>query len=437
MWRNFHTPFKKKVNLLNNNRLIWILSGQLYSSPTNSFINFYPDYKLNRYSYIFRTKIINHHNGFITFLNNKKDLYQRIIKISKLKYCFKNSNLTRLTKITQQKNYLIEIENQKYLIKLQELNSRTYFQLSTNNNLGTLVSNTFRTLTGGILYYNYRNSLKSPDKNKLIPYINRNIPNLKYKSIASYRTIIWLGEESHQVNCEPSFLLVEDGDFISEKFELIPGLYSKTSGIVTIQQKNNIIQTISIKSGLVYEGKKFKNIAKKIFYPGELLFSNIFIKFLSFCEHRIGKNMDQLIIRPIEIYEFSHSDINSRKCDNIQEVLFEPKLIYSYKPNQIIKVVKNLNLISNFINFKLGSYLNKNIEIELVRNKKTKFINFQLNEKISLNNYLVPQLRYKNIHSSFLVQSNQFIDQYSILGYLEAITSNSLEIVKFKLKKKI
>lgn len=427
---------KKKVNLLNNNRLIWILSGQLYNSPTNSFINFYPDYKLNRSSYIFRTKLINHHNGFVTFINNKKDLYQRVIKISKIKYCFKNSNLKRLTKSTQQKNYLLEIENDQYLIKLQKLNSRNYLQLSANNNLGTLITNTFRTLTGGTIYYNYRNSLKSADKNKLISYINRNSTNLKYKSIASYRTIIWLGEESHQVNCEPSFLLVEDGDFISEKFELIPGLYSKTSGIVTIQQKNNIIQTISIKAGLVYEGKKFKNTAKKIYYPGELLFSNIFIKSLSFCEQRIGKNMNQLIIRPIEIYELSHSDINSKNLLTSQEILFKPKLTYSYKPNQIIKVAKNLNLISNFINVKLGSSLNKNLEIELFRNNKTKLINFQTNEKIPLNNYLLPQLRYKNIQSSFLVQSNQFIDQYSILGYLEAITSNSLEIVKFKLKKK-
>jgi hypothetical protein len=43
----FMPQLKKKVNLLNNNKLIWILSGQLYNSPNNSFINFYPDYKLN------------------------------------------------------------------------------------------------------------------------------------------------------------------------------------------------------------------------------------------------------------------------------------------------------------------------------------------------------------------------------------------------------
>ena len=61
-------------------------------------------------------------------------------------------------------------------------NAKTYFQLSNNKNLGTLVSNTFRTLTGGILYYNYQNSLRSNEKNKLISYKNRNRLNLKYKS---------------------------------------------------------------------------------------------------------------------------------------------------------------------------------------------------------------------------------------------------------------
>jgi hypothetical protein len=81
--------------------------------------------------------------------------------------------------------------------------------------------------------------------------------------------------------------------------------------LLLIRQKNNLVQTISIKSGLVYEGKKFKNTAKKLYYPGEIIFSNIPIKKLSFCEHIIGKNTEQLLVRPIEIYEFPHSNINS------------------------------------------------------------------------------------------------------------------------------
>ena len=77
----FMPRLKQKSNLLNNNKLIWILSGQLYNSPMRSFINFYSDYKLNKYSYIFRTKIINHYNGYIEFCNEKLSLYERIIQV--------------------------------------------------------------------------------------------------------------------------------------------------------------------------------------------------------------------------------------------------------------------------------------------------------------------------------------------------------------------
>ena len=436
----FIPRLKKKINLINNNRLIWILSGQLYNSPRNSFINFCPDYKLNPNSYIFRTKIINQYKGFITFLNNKKDLYQRLVKISKVKYSLKNSTLQQFTKTSHQHNYLLKLENQRYLIKLQKFNSKRYLQLSLNNNLGTLITSAFTTLTGGILYYDYRNLLNYETKNKIVTYFNRDIPfcwndtSLKYKSIISHRTLFWLGEEIHDVNCEVSSLFVENGDFISEKFEIIPGLFSKTSGIVSIGQKNNVVHTISIKAGLVYEGKKFKNASKKIYYPGEVIFPNLPIKYLSFCEQKIGKNADQLIVRPIEIYEFSHSDSNFKLLKKTSSNIFQPRIVCSYKSNQTIKGAQNLNLISSFINFKSESLLNKNIDIEVFKNKKTKSVNFQIDEKISLNNYLVPQLRYKNIQSSFLVQQDQFIDRYSVLGYLESVTSNSLEIVKIKAK---
>ena len=41
-----------------------------------------------------------------------------------------------------------------------------------------------------------------------------------------------------------------------------------------------------------------------------------------------------------------------------------------------------------------------------------------MNEKLSLNNYMIPFLRYKAIQSSLLIQPKQFIDHYTILGYI-------------------
>lgn len=436
----FVPRLKKKVNLLNNNKLIWILSGQLYNSPRNSFLNFYADYKLNRHSYIFRTKIINHYSGSVEFINNKRNLYQRLIRICNEKYSFFNSNIQQLSRKIQQKNYLLNLENLKYLLKIGVKNSKFYLQLTRNYQIGTLITNTFRTLTGGILYYDHRNMIKCNQRNKKTVYLNRTNLLNKYNSLISHKTIIWLGEEIHKVNCESNVLLVEHGDFISEGFELVPCLFSKTSGIVIIRQKNGIVQTITIKCGLVYEGKKFKKNSKKLYYPGEILFSNIPVKTLSFWEHSIAKNTEQLLVRPVEIYEFSHFNHSQveiqNKFNKNSNLKLESKSVYSYKPNQIIKGTKNLNLISNFLNFEANSFLTQNANLELFNDKKTKSISIRISERINLNSYLLPNLRYKNIESCFLVQPNQFVDRYTVLAYLEAITLNSLEIVKFKIKNK-
>ena len=433
----FMPRLKKKINLLNNNKLIWILSGQLYNSPNNSFINFYPDYKLNKSTYIFRTKIMNHYPGFIEFVHNQQSLYQQAIKITNYKYSFLNSSLKKLTKPVLHKNYLLELENSKYLVKIKESNSKSYLQLAKHEQLGRLITNKFRTLTGGILYYDYRNIFKFNEINKSIDYLDRSKLKIigfypekleeDYRSIISHRTIIWLGEEFHEVDNQQDTLFVEDGDLISKGFELTSKLFSKTSGIVTIRQKNNLIQTISIKSGLVYEGQNFKNISKKVYYPGEVIFSNIPIKKLSFCEHIVGKKPEQLLIRPIELYELPYSKSTFK---------LETKIIYSYKSNKILKSSKNLNLAIHRLTLKNNKLLNNPVNIELINNKKTNSVNFKINEKLNLNNYISPSLKYKNLQSCLLIQKNQFVDSYTLLGYLEAITPNLLEIVKFKVKKK-
>ena len=434
----FIPKLKQKVNLLNNNKLIWILSGQFYNSPIDSFLNFYPDYKLNKHSYIFRTKLVNHYNGNVNFINNKINLQQRLVTLRNQKYLLKNANLKKFETQNYLKTHLLQIDKCKYFVTLEQKNTKNYLQLSRNEMLGTLISNAFKVITGGIVYYNFKNLLHSNSKTTIVPYYNRSNRNKFYHSIVRHKTLVWLREEFHEVNCEPNILLVEHGDFISKGFELIPGLVSKTSGLVSLIQKNTIIKTIVIKSGLVYEGKKFKKKAKKLYYPGENIFSNIIVKTLSFCEHINGKNKDQLLVRPIEIYEFAHSNQSSisklQKVDN-DIFNFTSKSIYSYKSNQIIKGTKDLNLVSNILNFKTNKSLNKNINIQLSNNQKFGYINFDVIEKLNLINSISPNLRYQNIQSCFLIQQKQFISNYTVLGYLEAVSPNSLEIVKCKIKK--
>ena len=427
----FIPKLKQKINLLNNNKFIWILSGQLYNSPINSFLNFYPDFKLNRFSSIFRTKITNHYSGSIKFINTKENLYQKVVTITNLKSSLSNSTLYKLNLSYNLGNYILKFNNLKYLIRINEKCLKKYIKLTKNETFGTLVTNSYQTLTGGVLYYNHKNCFKTDTYQSNINYMYTSVLEKKFRPKLSYKTITWLGEEIHNLNCEQTILLVEHGDFISKGFELIPGLFSKTSGFVTVNQKNSVIKNISIKSGQVYEGNKFKNTAKKVYYPGEILLDKVNVDYLSFCEHILGKTTDQLLIRPIEIYEFPYLFVSSSPNATFN---LNSKLVYPYKSGQSIKGIQSLNLIINLLTFKTNKLIGNNINLEFSINKKLNSVNLNFIETLFLNNYISPNLRYQNIQPCFLLQPYQFISRYSILGYIEAITKNSLEIVKFKTK---
>ena len=449
----FMPHLKRKINRQNNNKLIWILSGQLYNSPIQSFINFYSDYKINRYSYIFRTKIINHYSGYIEFCNKKLNLYERIIQVKNSICVFSNSKLQKLKGNQYKENYLLNLKDLKYRIRIKIKNLKSYLQITRNKQFGNLITNSFRTLTGGILYYDHRDLIRYNLENRCLMYLKRKklkayrfrkkifIKDWKEKYVSDiiHRTIIWLGEEIHKVKCDSNTLFVEPGDFIAEGFEIVPKVFSKTSGIVIMENKNNLIYTVSIKAGFLYIGQKLKNIAQKLYYPGETLLSNITIKDLSFCEHILEEQTEQLLIRPVKIYEFSRSNLFKMNSKNTIKLgldfKLKPKASYIYKSNQIINGNENLNLVSGFLKFKMEKALKTDTYIELKNDKKINSINLSIGEKLYLNNYIAPYLNYKNLQSSFLTQKTQFIDRYVILGYLESITTNSLEIVKFKIKK--
>jgi len=148
---------KTKLNSLNNNKLLWLLSGQLYNSPKNSYINFYSDYKLNKDSYIFRTKIINSYSGFITYKNLKKSLYERQITIQNNIYSLLNSSLQHLSKNIGNSTTILKFTNRKYLLNTKIKNLKTYLKITRKQKFAKLITNVYTTKTGGIVFYDWRN----------------------------------------------------------------------------------------------------------------------------------------------------------------------------------------------------------------------------------------------------------------------------------------
>ena len=477
----FIPRLRTRTNLITQNRLLWILSGQVYQAPSNSFLNFYTDHKINKNSYIFRTKLINQYSGYIKAITKKKSVLEQRIQITNDTYFLENAYAQKILNPKNNKNYLISSPNSKYLITLEDSNSKNWKRCKKYKPFISSFNNKFKTLTGGTMYYDQRIKQKSETLDKFISY---NIPyeitkedyervskihydtylktlelkidkngfmfyknflnfqemesiflRLKLKKKIVQNSLIWLPEETYKLNCDKNILLVENGNFISKNFEIIPNISSKTAGIISVVQKNNIIEEIAIKGGFVYQGKQFEQVDKNVYYPGEVIFNNIQITQPSLCENIPNKTNNQLLIRPFNIYEIPKGKnlktvfTTDVKSESIFQV--DNKINCLYKTNQKIKTSNSINLISQSININSQN----NITIELSNCFKTKRLNLKILEKLILNQYIPAHLKYTDLQSSLNVGPNQFIDSYTTLGYLESVTVNSLEIVKFKSKR--
>ncbi len=452
----FMPRLKNKINFVNKNKLLWILSGQVYQAPTNSFLNFYTDHKINKNSYVFRTKLINQYPGFVNFVRSKKDLFQSHLKIISTNSTLINSIIKKTTINKSFNKYLLIHKNLTYWINLQNKKSKLYLQTKLHQHFASLICKDYQTQTGGIPYYDLALYKQSIYTKRLTSYFRRlNIESKesefgdfifnktqinKQPLRVSSNTIVWLSEETYKLNCDKSILLVEHGSFICENFELLPGLFSKKSGIVIITQRANIIHEISIKSGLVYKGKKFKNFANKIYYPGEIIFENIKITSPSLCQRIVGKFTDQLLIRPLDIYEIPRTK-STRKLfgkNFSNDSLFNLKTSkqFLYRSNQKIKSAKNLELIKTVLDSNIKNFNENKLDIQFKSNHKYNNLKVLISENIYLPNYLPAHLKYTNIESCFLVEPNQFVDSYTTLGYFEIRSLHSLEIVKLKSKYK-
>jgi len=434
----FMPKLKSKISLTVQNKLLWILAGQVYQAPTASFFNIFSDYKINKNSFIFRSKLINQYPGYIKLINSQNNLFQQGIEILNNIYCLKNVSIERLSSSINLKNYILNINNARYIL---DVNSRGSQQLVTsllNKDFGILITNNFLTLTGGTPYYNFKLTQKKNlcFENSLY-YLND--LHKKYS-----RTLIWLSEETHTINSDNSFILIENEDWLSEKTEILPNIYSKTCGIVSIIQKSNNEQEINIKSGVIYKDFTLTDFNNQLFYPGETILDNIEINQLSLCEViKIGVSF-HLLIRPLEIYEIPRTKLlNKNVTTNIKNnsgLTLNNNLKYLYPSGKKVKQSNNLELLTKSLNLtllKTNNFKKKiDIHLNLVLEKKKNRLNFFTLEKLNWINYIPADLKYTSIQTSLTVENNQFIDSYTTCGYLESVTPKSLELVKMKSKRK-
>jgi DNA-directed RNA polymerase beta'' subunit len=448
----------QKDNSITKNTSLWIFSGRVHQAPIYSFLNFYSDYKINKNSYIFRSKCIIIQSGEVRFFKPTTSQYYSNIKILNHILQFQNCDINKF--YLAEKNLTHVLRCKSFIYELQTFRNKNLTTLT--NNFLTLITNQFKTLTGGIAYYTKEvERTKNYCINKQF-YIYNNITEI------NYQTIIWLSEEIYQVSYSSRFMSVNNNNFISEKFEIFPNFFSKTRGVVKIIEKNKIVKEISIQPGSLYEVVNVKNIKhfnNQVFYPGELLLNHIEILQVSLIEVIDTGQSIQLLIRNLEIYEVPLNKSPSKKLGKGNSLtkmtllkspyflILKNTIKCPYYSNRKIKKSNSINLIIDSLNLKIyqhqncfetknfdsldlvmQKYLEKNIKLAVRVNYEKKLISIISVQDILLSSCIPSNLKYSKINLSFIVKDGQFVTPYTTLGYFQLTTDKSLEVVKFKLK---
>ena len=320
--------------------LIWILAGDVYTIPapadivseTNSYI---------RENDILAIIEINSDYGGTVRIEPKAGDEVQIVTAS---LSLENALIKVNTTVSGTENgYVLEFtDRSKFSIQCSPGNKITNGQV-----VAELMDSTYQTPTGGFIQYvNY-----DPSKNK------RNY------DVTDEVNFYWIPEETHEINKDVSLLLVNNGDYIPTNCEIIKDTYSKTSGLIYINQENNIIREIIIKPGFLHPVSTLpQGFEPKIYEAGVQIYENLKLASPAYVENLIYKGDLFLFIRPANYYQINGTDNNlhlDQTLTNIDENSIKLKIVRRLllKNGDNIKSAEPINLARTYLVLEIQSEL--------------------------------------------------------------------------------
>nr|AYR06280.1 RNA polymerase beta'' subunit [Renouxia sp.] len=318
--------------------LIWILSGRVYSIPDNAqmVVNFGDTIKPG--TLLARIQIVSKYGGRVCLANSVNNKSKREILIITACQIFANVRVY-IDKYYTNSNYILEIYNKDKFV----LNILPNQKLVDKQIIGNLVSDIYKTTTGGIIKYL-----------DLLVSKNKSGPHDEYYDICSAGYILWIPEETHEINKDVSLLFVAQGDFIESGTEIIKNVFAQTSGVVEFIEKDGIVREVVIKPGSKYEIKEinsFEQIYKRrgFLRPGEVITGEVHTNKLVYWEYTNSSGKHFILIRPVVVYSIPQKSYDFTYTEN------------SFSTNRVsLKLVRR-------IHFKDGERVKSIDGIELVK----------------------------------------------------------------------
>ena len=263
--------------------LIWILSGDVYNLPPGAELVVNNGSSIETNGVLAETQLTTVHGGVVRLPSIEPGKNTREIEIITASVVLDSATVTKES--TQgRNNYLVTTGNNQVF----NLRATPGTKVQNGQVVAELIDDRYRTTTGGLLKFA---GVEVQKKGKA---------KLGYE-VTVGGSLLWIPEETHEVNKDISLLLVEDGQFVNAGDEIVKDIFCQNSGVIEVTQKNDILREVVVKPGELLMADDPEAVMGRdgtFVQPGEELMGQVATE-LRYIEYVESPEGPALISRPV------------------------------------------------------------------------------------------------------------------------------------------
>jgi DNA-directed RNA polymerase subunit beta' len=319
--------------------LVWILSGEVYNLPPGAEPVVNNGDRVEVGTVLAETKLITANGGVVRLTPGSREI--DIVTASVL---LDTAKVKQESTGGREQYIIYTDEGQSFLLK-----TAPGTKVQNHAIVAELIDDRYRTETGGMIRYGGVEVSKGGRKQGY--------------EVTKGGTILWIPEETHEVNKDISLLIVEDGQYVEAGTEVVKDIFCQKSGVVEVIQKNDILREIIIKPGdlhLDIDPDAAATIESgQLIQPGTEVLPGVVISELRQADWVETTEGLGLLLRPVEEYHVSdepaapsQGSINQEGGRQIE--LRSVQRLY-YKDGERVKLVEGCQLLSTQLVLEISS----------------------------------------------------------------------------------
>jgi len=314
---------------------LWVLAGDVYNLPPNAKPVVSGNVSVKERQVLAEASQASEFGGEVRLRDSIGD--SREVQIVTTSMTLKDFKLLEESTHSGEIWHLEAKDNTRY-----RLNTIPGSKIGNNEVIAELADDRFKTETGGLIKYAPGLTIKKARSAK------------NGYEVSKGGTLLWIPQETHEINKDISLLMIKDRQWIDAGTEVVKDIFSQTSGIVTVTQKNDILREIIVRSGTFKLCKESKVLDRfegdgQIVNPGETIAKGIKTDSMVMVQSVETPEGKGLLLRPVEEFtipdqaqlpELEHVKQPKGPCLGIKA---SQRL--AFKDGELIKSVEGIELL--------------------------------------------------------------------------------------------